>query len=322
MIDEAVLERLLAAEAETYEPPADGPQWILDVAAETEDRRPRRTPWLAAAAAAVVIGLGIPLVNEVGGSAVLPSMSKDSSTYATSGGKTASDDGGLLVEYDRAPAEPSVVRTGNVLVHVPKKDVAGTLRAAARIAGAYGGFVAGSSTQTAGDRPEGYVDVRVPVRSYDRAVEDATRLGDVQHADTSAEDVTDQVTDTAARLRSLTATRAQLQALMARADGVEEVLAVQQRLTEVQTQIEKLDATRASLADKTAYGTLRITVAPPGGGQPGRFGRAWDQAVDGFVGGAEWLVSVSGGLAFGLILVGLLLVAGRRAYRYWVRGVL
>lgn len=322
MIDEAVLERLLAEEAQTYEVPEDGPQMILDVAAEDGERGPRRTPWLAAAAAAVVLAVGVPLVTTAGDD---PMPASRGGSYAVVDGAAQTyDSGGKGDLYGEPSAlnDPAVVRTGDVFLAVPGDDVAETLLAAARIAGKYGGFVAESNTETSGDHPQGHVLVRVPVASFDRAVEDAKRLGDVAHASTRSEDVSGEITDTAARLRSLTATRAQLQSLLKRAASVSEVLAVQERITEVQTEIEKLQAERESLADKTTFGALRVTVGSPGGGEQGRFERAWDEAVGGFNGGFEWLVSVSGRLAFGLIVVAVALVAGRRAYRYWVRGVI
>jgi hypothetical protein len=208
-----------------------------------------------------------------------------------------------------------------VTVAVGDGAVPETLRRAAAIAARYGGYVSASSGETTGDTPNGWVDVRVPVKSFDGAVADAGRLGEVRHSATKGEDVTGQVTDTAARLKSLTSTRSQLQTLMAQAKDVGEVLAVQGRLTDVQTQIEQLQAKQASLADKTTYGTVEITVVERGDGTPGRFGDAWRDAKDGFVDGFAGLVRSSGTIAFLLVVGGVLLLAGRKAYRYWVRGV-
>lgn len=324
MIDEAVLERLLRDEAETYEPPADGPARIQSAAARQGGavRAPRR-PWLAVAAAAAVLVVGVGVAGRGGGIGMPASMPGPVTDRGT--GSSYDGAGGAVGGKNAAPDQPTgpaIVRTGEVAVAVPKGKVAETLRAAARLAAAHGGFVEASSSATAGDSPYGTVTIRVPVAAYDQVVEDASRLGEVRHSDTRTEDVTEQVADTAARLRSLTATREQLRTLLRRAKDVGEVLAVQQRLTEVQTDIERLQAERDALRDKTTYGTLLVSVGPPESAEErGGFSKAWHDAVDGFVGGFETLVAASGVIAFLLLVGGVLLVAGRRAYRYWVRGV-
>lgn len=324
MIDEAVLERLLRDEAETYSPPAGGPARIQAAAAQQGGgvHRPRR-PWLTVAAAAAMLVVGVGVAGRGGGLGMPASLSGSSAERGTN---TAYDGAGGAVGGKNAapdqPADPAIVRTGEIGVAVPKGKVAETLRAATRVAAAHGGFVAESSSATAGEHPYGTVTIRVPVAAYDQAVEDVGRLGEVRHSDTRTEDVSEQVTDTAARLRSLTATRDQLRTLLGRAKDVGEVLAVQQRLTEVQTDIERLQAERDALRDKTTYGTLLVSVGPPeSAAERGGFSEAWHDAVDGFVGGFEALVAASGVLAFLLLVGGVLLVAGRRAYRYWVRGV-
>jgi hypothetical protein len=213
------------------------------------------------------------------------------------------------------------VRTGEVSVEVPRDKVAAALRDLVRLAAAHRGFVAASSSSTDGDSPTGNVTLRVPVADFDAVVDEVGRYGRVLGSTSTGEDVGDEVADVAARLKTLVATRAQLQALLARAKDVGEVLAVQTRVTEVQTQIEQLQAKQASLADRTTYGTLRVDVLSPGARQaePSGFRRAWRNAVDGFVGGFEALVAASGTLAFLLLVGGVLLLLARLAYRAFVR---
>lgn len=338
MIDELELERLLHDEADAYDLPPGGPEAILDEATDYEDHRSRLRwmPWMGAAAGVVAVAVALSMAARggpmTGGSDSAPASAPGYNTTVseagsksdygfTGGGEGGAGGGANDLRYgDPGETDPAVVRTGSVLITVPKARVADTLREAARIAGARGGFVADSNAETASDTPSGFVTVRVPVKEFEATVEQLSRLGDVRSASTQGEDVTDQVTDTAARLKSLGATRDQLRALLARAKDVGEVLAVQQRMTDVQTQIEQLQAKQEALADRTAYGTVRLSVQPPGGGERTGFAKSWHDAVDGFVGGFEGLVAASGAIAFVLVVGGVLLVAGRRAYRYWLRG--
>ena len=319
MIDEAVLERLLRDEAETYDVPEGGEAGVLADAAEYEGRRgPRWVGWVAAAAAVVAVAVGVPLTaGDDGGS---PSAGRGGVFLANDdAGKTVgggSEYGGGTV----APEDPAVVRTGEIGLEVPRSRVADTLLRARRVAAARGGFVAESDSTTDGDHPVGAVTIRVPVKEFDTAVEELSRLGDVRYSGTRGEDVTAEVTDVAARLESLVATRAQLRTLLARATDVADVLAVQQRLTETQTQIEQLQAKQESLAERTTYGTVHVTVSPPGGTDPEGFAGAWEDARDGFTGGFRGLLAASGTIAFALVVGLVLLLAGRAAYRYWLRG--
>lgn len=324
MIDETVLERLLHGEAETYDVPPHGPADVLAAATEDEQRRPERLKWagFVAAAASVVVAAAL-----VGPRLTTSRMESGGGGQVGGGVTTVADNANKqLAEEDRqAPGSTDgayVVRTGDTWLEVPKGRVRDVLRDVARVAGTHGGYVSESDAGLSGERPSGSVTIRVPVAAFDRAVEEVGRLGDVREQSVRGEDVSERVTDTAARLRSATATRAQLRALLAKATTVTDVLAVQERLAQVQTEIEKLTATRDSLRDRTSYGTLRVHVSPPGSpDERGGFANAWDDAVDGFVGGFQGLVAVSGTLAFALVvgLAGFFLA--RRAYRLWVRGV-
>ena len=338
MIDEAVLERALRDEADEYPIPPDGPADILAIAEETRERRPRRAPWLAAAAVVVAVTFGFQLVRQGGGFDGLPNTrsgggSGSALTASDAGTKNAPDTASWTTagdtvakeqSYDMAAGgalDPKVVRTGEVWVEVGKDRARAVLDEAARIARAHGGFVASSEAAFGeGGNHGGSVVLRVPVKDFDAVVAEVGRLGTVRQSQTRGEDVGGQITDNAARLRSLTATRAQLQTLLARAKDVSEVLAVQERMSDVQTQIEQIQGRLAALEDSTTYGTVRLTLVAPGSPEErGGFSKAWHDAVDGFVGGFESLLGASGTIAFALILLATVLILGRAAYRRWFR---
>ncbi|HEV2891084.1 MAG TPA: DUF4349 domain-containing protein [Frankiaceae bacterium] len=363
MIDEAVLERALRAEAETYAVPAGGPDAIRAAAAPprasgTAGSRlagRRRVWWAAVAAVAVTVGVmavggGVAerATSTAGGRARLQSRSADEDALGvvpdaapnaesgrhagTGSGDTAAP--GLPGGGAAAPAVPGggtaapalpeahVVRTGEMTVEV--RDVPRAVAELARLASAQGGFVAGSTSGGDPESPTGSVTLRVPTERFDAAVAEASRLGRIVTSTTSGTDVTAEVTDVDARLRALTAARGQLQTLLARANTVGEVLAVQQRITETQTQIEQLQARQRSLADKTSYGTLRVSVEEPGttpDEPPTGFSKAWHDAVDGFVTAAQGVVAASGTTAFVLLALGALLLLLRPLYRAAVRRI-
>lgn len=329
MIDEMVLERALRAEAETYALPEGGPDAIRAAAARSRATAPGRRRgrgWLVAAAAVAGLAVGAVAVRGPAGVPILDPASRDglalNEGVPGAGGKGAG--GGLTGGGAAAPdaaADPAVVRTGDVSVEV--RDVPEAVGALTRLATARRGFVAQSRVEGEPDSPVGSVTVRVPAAEFDAAVAEAGRMGRVVSSSTGGVDVSGEVADVAARLRSLTAARTQLQTLLARAANVGEVLSVQQRLTETQTQIEQLQAKQKSLEDSTTYGTLRVALHEPGTLHEERtgFAKAWHDAVDGFVGAAQGLVAASGTVAFVLLVLGALALLLRPVYRAWVRRI-
>lgn len=329
MIDEQVLERALRAEAATYALP-DGAGDAIRAEAVERDPRRRRGIWALAAAAAVVVGVvavsgGVAPRDRFDGvagggapSAVMSETSRNTTSYdkeAIPGLAGGGSSGGGANQQ----ADPHVVRTGEMTVEVA--SVSDALRDLGRLARSRRGFVSASRNEGSPESPSGSVTLRVPVAEFDAAVAEAGRLGRVLDASTSGTDVSAEVTDVAARLKSLTAARAQLQSLLAKAANVGEVLAVQQRITETQTQIEQLQGRQASLADRTTFGTLTVSVYEPGAVREERtgFAKAWHDAVDGFVGAAQAVVAASGTIAFVLLALGLLTLLLRPLYRAWVR---
>ena len=122
---------------------------------------------------------------------------------------------------------------------------------------------------TIGTNPYAALTVRVPESSFDAAVKRFAALGDVQSASTSSEDVTSQYVDLQARLRHYRAVETRLVGFLAATDNVNQMLAVQDRIDNVQLTIEQLSAQLKSLRETTTYGTLSIFLREKGVPQAG-----------------------------------------------------
>ncbi len=72
-----------------------------------------------------------------------------------------------------------------------------------------------------------------------------------------------QIVDLGARIENLKASEKAIQAIMAKANTIGDVLTVEQRLAEVRGQIEELSAQLASLTDLSAYSTLTVIFEAP-----------------------------------------------------------
>ena len=113
---------------------------------------------------------------------------------------------------------------------------------------------------TDGANPYASLVVRVPEALFDTAIKRFSKLGDVQSAATSSEDVTSQFVDLQARLRHYRAVERRLVGFLQQTTTVNQMLTVQDRIDKVQLTIEELSAQIKSLSETTTYGTLSVYV--------------------------------------------------------------
>ena len=165
----------------------------------------------------------------------------------------------------------------------------------------------------------------VPAGEFQKAVSEAESLGTLKHLSTTATDVTGQVADLGAQVGALEAARTQLEALFARAGTIQALLLVQNEITSVQSQIQQLQAQQRVLANEISFSSLTVALAMPSATHapaPGRFSKAWHQAVSHVEGALSTLLADSGIVLFSVVLlvvIGLLLLFGGRLLWSFVR---
>ena len=224
-----------------------------------------------------------------------------------------------------AVGQPAKIeQTGSLTLTVARQKLSRTITQLTALAGAYGGFVANSQTQSgaaSGGAPSGSVTLQVPVQSFATVLTRAEALGKTSGVTTKATDVTGQYVDLQSRLTALQASRQQYLTILAKADTVGDVLAVQDQLNAIQSQIEQLQGQLQLLGSQTSYSTLTVTVserspAPAPSPLPeSGLVRAWHASVGGFVTGVEGVIRLAGPLLFALLVLGAVLAGGRALWR-------
>ncbi len=158
-----------------------------------------------------------------------------------------------------AQDERQIVKTGEVTIEVDNvANALGRVRAMAVELGGYvGGAQAGTLDQSA------TLTLRIPAPRFDDALSRLHQIGSkVLVESTHEEDVTAAVVDLQARLKNLQASEIQYRALVAKATKIEDILAVQSRLDDVQGQIEELTAQLKQLSNQADLSTLTVTLQP------------------------------------------------------------
>ena len=155
-----------------------------------------------------------------------------------------------------------IVKTGQLNLEVTGIDDA-VSRAQAAITG-LGGVVDSSNRYGTGDNTVASITFRVPVAKWDEALADMHKIASkILTEQTGATDVTTQVVDLDARITNLQATESALQAIMARASAIPDVIAVETQLSDTRGQIEELTAESKHLKDQAAMSTLTVTFQLP-----------------------------------------------------------
>lgn len=142
-------------------------------------------------------------------------------------------------------------------------------RKVAAIAEARGGFVVTSDArqrQTDGEsKPEMVVTVvvRVPAAQFGAALDEIRPLGSrVSQEKITGQDVTEEYIDLEARIRSKQALEAQFLEIMKQARSVTDALEVQRQLSEVRSEIERLEGRRRFLENQSSLSTITVTLQP------------------------------------------------------------
>jgi hypothetical protein len=241
---------------------------------------------------------------------------------ASGGGSAAADDS-LEISSGSSLGATRIVKTGDLTIRVPKRtDVQPQTDKLVAIAAAEGGYVASSTTNLGAGAPYGEVVLRIPVARFEDAVTKAQELGKTVTLTRSADDVTGKYVDLSARMHALEHTRATYLAIESRARTIGATLAVQQRIDDVQQQIDRLHGQLKLLGNQSSYSTLTVDVVPPGlathtlvhHNRHG-IGKAWHDSWSRFNRGVNAIVGAIGPIVFALLLLGVVALLGLLGHR-------
>lgn len=144
-----------------------------------------------------------------------------------------------------------------------------------------GGYLdSAESSDLASSHPTMDLTVRVPTGRFEEALARYEALGTRLSKSISTEDVTGQLVDMDARLKTLSAQESVYRDLLQKQQRVADIVSLQDRLTDVRTQIETIAGQRKALNGLATLSTIRIhleqdrAVASPAS-DPGWLAQTW-----------------------------------------------
>lgn len=228
-----------------------------------------------------------------------PAQDSDSGGDASGGSSSGS---GSTTGAARPPAvsQRQVISTGTV--SLTSDDVRRAQRDVQRVVDAAGGEVTEEQTDTDEDGKPVYARLvlRVPVGGFSDAMTALEGVADLRGSDRSSEDVTTQVIDTDVRVRAQEASLRRVEQLLARAQGLKDIIWIESQLTSRQAELDSLKGQQAWLADQTRDSTIVVDI-----------NRTPEQEPDEEEADAGFLAGLSGGMeALGAVAVGVATIAG------------
>jgi len=135
-----------------------------------------------------------------------------------------------------------------------------------QIALAMNGDVVGVNQSGSGDTKSAIVTIRVPNDRFNAALNQIKAIDgvDLQSAQVTGEDKTEQFIDLDARLKAKQDEEARYLALLAKADTVDNILKIDQVLSSVRAQIEQLQGQLNALKNRSTMATITASLSTAG----------------------------------------------------------
>ncbi|MEZ4862891.1 MAG: DUF4349 domain-containing protein [Caldilineaceae bacterium] len=154
-----------------------------------------------------------------------------------------------------------IIRNG--YLRIEARQVITALNEATRLSTQVGGYVVSSRSWTGTDNlPYAALSFAVPVERFEHALEQTRLLGSVKDENVSSQDVTGQFFDLESRITNLEATAERIRGFLQDAKKVDEALAVNRELSNIEEQLEVLKGQRNALAQQTAFSIINIDFIP------------------------------------------------------------
>lgn len=103
--------------------------------------------------------------------------------------------------------------------------------------------------------------IRIPQDRADKFVNEIDSIGNIVSQNTSREDITKQYYDTESRLKLLEIKEERMTAILEKADKIEDIIAIENQLSEIIHQKENLNKNILDMDERVAYSTVYLYIS-------------------------------------------------------------
>ncbi len=113
------------------------------------------------------------------------------------------------------------------------------------------------------DTQNSWITIRVPAENFDKVMEalKSKDLGTVSSSDIETDDISKQYQDTQTRITALKVQLERLNELMKQAENMEDILAIEDKITQVQGELDMYEQNTRDMDDQANWSTITISIA-------------------------------------------------------------
>jgi hypothetical protein len=190
-------------------------------------------------------------------------FSDQGSSYSVAGTTTARGEMESAVEKPNPLVDDrALIRHGNVALRAD--DVGTAQTEVQKVVDAYAGQVTEEKTTTDDDGHPAYTRMvlRIPADDFPQAMGDLKGIdvAELESANTSEDDVTTKMIDTATRLKAQRRSIDRITVLFDRAESIRDIMAIEAQLSQRQAELDSLERQAAFLRGQTSMSTIVVSV--------------------------------------------------------------
>lgn len=133
------------------------------------------------------------------------------------------------------------------------------------------------------DTRNAYMQIRIPVEHMDEFVVHVGEWTNIRNKEERVEDVTLRYVDLESRKKALVIEQDRLLDLLERAESVEDIITIEQRLSEVRYELENMESQLRTLNNQIDYSTINLNIQEVRRLTPTEEKSVWDKMRNGFV---------------------------------------
>lgn len=194
--------------------------------------------------------------------------------------------GGMSSEVQNPSPNRKLIK--NVYMELETKEFDKVTAAISRRVTELGGYIESSSISNPNSYNE-YVgrrnmsmSARIPCDRLDEFVQNVESEGNITYKDENVTDITLQYTDTESRKKSLLTEQERLNELMKKAETVEDLIAIESRLSEVRYQLESIESQLRTYDNQVDYSTVNLNINEVVDYTPVKEASVWERITEGF----------------------------------------
>lgn len=213
---------------------------------------------------------------------------------------------GTDIQFDRSAADAPVldrkiIQNANLSLKV--KEVPAAVEKILMLNKQSGGYTVSSHIYKNNEQISAELSIKVPQQKLSDVITGISAFGELTDKVITTEDVTEEYYDAEARLKVLQAKEERLLNLMEKAASIEDIIKIENELSQTRSEIEVLSGRLKYLTNATDYSLVNITLKQAVGGAVKTPQGTWGKSLQGLINSLNQLIHLGSSLIVGFFII-------------------